>query len=74
MKKQLINYETLIKITGAISATRDPEDVVVLTVESVKTAMDVKGCTLFLVDRITDELKVAGSFGLSRNYLDKGLT
>jgi len=72
MKKQLINYETLLKITGAISATRDPEDVVVLTVESVKTAMDVKGCTLFLVDRKTDELKIAGSYGLSRNYLDKG--
>jgi len=72
MKKQLINYETLLKITSAISATRDPEDVVVLTVESVKTAMDVKGCTLFLVDRKTDELKIAGSYGLSRNYLDKG--
>jgi signal transduction protein with GAF and PtsI domain len=72
MKKQLINYETLLKITGAISATRDPEDVVVLTVESVKSAMDVKGCTLFLVDRKTDELKIAGSYGLSRNYLDKG--
>ncbi len=43
-----------------------------MTVESVKTAMDVKGCTLFLVDRMTDELKIAGSFGLSRNYLDKG--
>ena len=72
MKKQLINYETLLKITSAISATRDPEDVVVLTVESVKTAMDVTGCTLFLVDRKTDELKIAGSYGLSRNYLDKG--
>ena len=56
MKKQLINYETLIKITGAISSTRDPEEVVVLTVENVKTAMDVKGCTLFLIDRKTDEL------------------
>jgi len=49
MKKQTINYETLLKITSAISATRDPEDIVVLTVESVKTAMDLKGCTLFLM-------------------------
>ncbi|MBW2589787.1 MAG: GAF domain-containing protein, partial [Deltaproteobacteria bacterium] len=72
MKKQTINYETLLKITGAISATRDPEDVVVLTVESVKTAMDLKGCALFLINRKTDELKVAGSYGLSQNYLDKG--
>ena len=72
MKKQTINYETLLKITGAISATRDPEDIVALTVESVKTAMDLKGCTLFLINRKTDELKVAGSYGLSQNYLDKG--
>ena len=72
MKKQTINYETLLKITGAISATRDPEDIVVLTVESVKTAMDLKGCTLFLINRKTDELKIAGSYGLSQNYLDKG--
>ena len=62
MKKQLINYETLIKITGAISATRDPEDVVVLTVESVKTAMDVKGCTLFLVDRTDRRTENCGIF------------
>ena len=72
MKKQLVNYETLMKITGAISATRDPEEVVLITVERVKTAMDVKGCTLFLIDRKTEELKVAGSYGLSQNYLDKG--
>ncbi len=72
MKKQVINYETLIKITGAISATRDPEEIVLMTVESVKTALDVKGCALFLIDRKTDELKIAASFGLSQNYLDKG--
>ncbi len=72
MKKQIINYETLVKITGAISATRDPEEVVLLTVESVKTAMDLKGCTLFLVNRKTDELNIAASYGLSDEYLDKG--
>jgi GAF domain-containing protein len=72
MKKHIINYETLIKITGAISSARDPEDVVLLTVESVKTALDVKGCTLFLINRKTNELKIAGSYGLSENYLNKG--
>ncbi len=45
MKKQLINYETLIEITGAISATRDPEEVVVLkgyksSIEILKTMRD----------------------------------
>ena len=72
MDKQIINYETIVKITGAISATRDPEEVVLLTVESVKSALDVKGCTLFLVNRQSNELAIAASYGLSQEYLDKG--
>jgi signal transduction protein with GAF and PtsI domain len=72
MKKQLINYETLTKITAAISATREPEEIVLMTVEGVKTALDVKGCCVFLINRQTDELAIAGSYGLSQEYLDKG--
>ena len=72
MKTKAINYETLIKITDAVSSIRDPEEVVLVTVESVKTALDVKGCTLFLVNRKTNELKIAASYGLSDNYLSKG--
>ena len=72
MKKQLINYETLTKITAAISATREHEEIVLMTVEGVKTALDVQGCTVFLINRQTDELEIAGSYGLSQEYLDKG--
>ena len=72
MKKQLINYETLLKVTRAISHSRDPEEVVLITVESVKRALDVKGCTLFLINRKTHELEVAASFGLSEEYINKG--
>lgn len=72
MNKQLINYETLIKITKAMSMSRDPEKVVLLTVESIKTALDIKGCALFLVNPKSDELEVAASCGLSKEYLNKG--
>ena len=72
MKKQLINYATFIKISKAISHSRDPEEVVLLTVESIKSALDVKACALFLINRKTDELEVAASFGLSEEYLNKG--
>ncbi len=72
MKRQLINYETFIKISKAISHSRDPEEVVLLTVESIKTALDVKGCALFLINRKTDELEIAASFGLSDEYINKG--
>jgi GAF domain-containing protein len=72
MKKQLINYETLLKVTKVISHSRNPEEVVLMTVESIKTALDVKGCSVFLINRKTDELEVAASFGLSDEYINKG--
>lgn len=72
MKKQLVNYETLLKVTKAISHSKDPEEVVLLTVDSIKTALDVKGCAVFLINRKTDELELAASFGLSDEYLNKG--
>jgi signal transduction protein with GAF and PtsI domain len=72
MKKQLINYETMLKVTKAISHSKDPEEVALITVESIKTALDTKGCSLFLINRKTNELELAASFGLSDDYLNKG--
>jgi signal transduction protein with GAF and PtsI domain len=72
MKKQLLNYDTLLKVTKVISHSRDPEEVVLMTVDSIKTALDIKGCTLFLVNKSTSELEVAASFGLSDEYINKG--
>ena len=72
MKKQLLNYETMLKVTRAISHSRDPEEVVLMTVDSIKTALDAKGCTVFLINRDTDDLEVAASFGLSVEYINKG--
>jgi GAF domain-containing protein len=72
MKKQLINYETMIRITKGISHSKDPEEVVLITVEGIKTALDAKGCALFLINRKTHELEMAASYGLSDRYIDKG--
>ncbi len=72
MKKQVINYETLLKVTNSISHSRDPEEVVLLTAESVTHALNVKGCTVFLINRRTEELEIAASYGLSKEYLNKG--
>ena len=72
MKKQLINYETLLKVTKAISHSRDPEEVVLMTVESIKTALHAKGCSLFLINRKNNELQLATSYGLSDEYINKG--
>lgn len=72
MDKPTINYETLIRITKAISMIRDPEEIVLITVEGVTHALNVKGCTLFLFSPRARELKLAASYGLSNHYLDKG--
>ena len=72
MEKPIINYDSLIRITKAISMLRDPEEIVLVTVEGVTHALNVKGCTVFLFSKKSDELKLAGSFGLSKEYLDKG--
>ena len=72
MEKPIINYETLIRITKAISAIRDPEEIILVSVEGVTNALNVKGCALFLFSAKSDELKLAGSYGLSQEYLNKG--
>lgn len=72
MKKLVRNYETFLKITNAISHSKDPEEVALMTVESISTALNVKGCTLFLINRKKDELRVAASYGLSKEYINKG--
>ena len=72
MGKPIINYESLMRITQAISTIRDPEEIILISVEGVTHALDVKGCALFLFTPKSDELKLAGSYGLSSEYLNKG--
>jgi len=72
MKKELLNYETLLKVTQVISHSKDPEEVVLMTVEGVKTALKVKGCAVFLINRKHNVLELAAAYGLSEEYLNKG--
>jgi GAF domain-containing protein len=73
MKKNIqLNYETLIKVTKSLSKSKDPDEIIHMTVESIQMALGVKGCTLFLINRRTKELEVAASTGLSDEYISKG--
>lgn len=72
MEKPTINYESLIRITKAISTIREPEEIVLIAVEGITHALNVKGCTLFLFSAKSNELEVAGSYGLSNEYINKG--
>ncbi|MBW1704275.1 MAG: GAF domain-containing protein [Deltaproteobacteria bacterium] len=72
MKKKLMNYETLLKVTHGVVLSRDPEEVTFLIVGAVRNALEAKGCALLLFNRKTHELEVAASMGLSDEYLNKG--
>lgn len=72
MESHSMYYDKLIKLTGAISECKDPEEVALLTAENVKTVLKAKGCAVFLLDKDTRELGLAASAGLSDEYLKKG--
>ena len=72
MKNLALNYETLIKITRSLSRSKDPDEIIQMTVESIQSALGIKGCALFLINQRTSDLEVAASTGLSKNYLNKG--
>ena len=72
MENHTMYYDMIIKVTGAISECKDPEEVALLTAESVKTGFKAKGCSVFLIKKDTRELGLAASYGLSDEYLNKG--
>lgn len=72
MRNLTLNYETLIKITRSLSKSKDPEKIIQMTVDSIKSAIGLKGCALFLMNQKTKDLEVAASTGLSTEYLNKG--
>ena len=47
MEQPIINYETLIRITKAISTIRDPEEIVLITVEGVTHSLFVAHRTIW---------------------------
>ena len=63
MESHTMHYDTLVRVTGAISESKDPEEVALMTAESVKTAFNAKGCSIFMVNRETDELELAAGAG-----------
>ncbi len=72
MKNLTLNYETLIKVTQSLSKSKDPDKIIRMTVESIQSALGIKGCALFLMNPKSEELEVAASTGLSKEYLNKG--
>ena len=72
MKKYRMNYETLLKVTKALSMSKDPKEIIRITVHNVKETLKLKGCALYLINEETNEFELAASHGLSEEYIGKG--
>lgn len=72
MKKYRMNYESLLKVTKALSMSKDPKEIIRITVDNVKETLNMKGCALYLINEGTNEFELAASNGLSDEYLEKG--
>ncbi len=43
MKNLRLNYDVLIKISQSLSKSKDPEEIIRMTVENLKSSLDIKG-------------------------------
>lgn len=62
----------LFEVARAVSSTLELREVAKLIAANTARAMGVKGCSVRLVDRNRRRLELLGSYGLSREYLEKG--
>ena len=50
MKNLRLNYDVLITVSRSLSKSKDPDEIIRMTVESLKKALAIKGCSLFLMN------------------------
>ena len=66
-------YFRLFKDTcKVINSSLDLAEVLNLISENLVAALNVKACTIFLLDKSRNKLDVSASYGLSKTYLRKG--
>ena len=67
-----INIDIFKAVTGSV-AHSDDLDVMTNHLSQLLTAsLDIKGCAIFVLNAVTEELEILASFGLSAKYLTKG--
>lgn len=65
-------YNALYQITKTITSTLDLDEVLKLIVENTTKAMEVKACSIRLIDEDKKTLRIVAAYGLSKDYLKKG--
>lgn len=70
--KDRIDVETFKIISKAIAASDNLEIMIHHLSQLLVATLDIKGCTIFVLNQTTKELETLASFGLSTEYLSKG--
>jgi GAF domain-containing protein len=65
-------FRALYRVVTAVNSSLHLHTVLNLVAEKVAEAMNVKACSLRLLDRATDTLTISAMHGLSQQYMQKG--
>lgn len=73
MKNKELRYFKLFRdVCKVINSSLDLKEVLKLITENIAELIDIKACTIFLLDRDRNKLNVSATHGLSEAYLSKG--
>lgn len=65
-------FRALFRVVSAVNSSLHLYTVLNLVAEKVAEAMNVKACSLRLLDHRTDTLTISAMYGLSQQYMQKG--
>lgn len=69
---QKISIDTFKIVTRAVAESKSLEVMAEHLCQLLVAALEIKGCTIFVMNPSTTELEILGSFGLSAEFLSKG--
>ena len=67
-----INIDIFKAVTRSIAHSEDLDVMTNHLAQLLTASLDIKGCAIFVLNAVTEELEILASFGLSAKYLTKG--
>jgi hypothetical protein len=67
-----INIDIFKAVTRSVAHSEDLDVMTNHLAQLLTAGLDIKGCAIFVLNAITEELEILASFGLSAKYLTKG--
>ena len=71
-QKNLISIDTFRVITQAIAEIEDIETMASYMCNLIASSLEIKGCSIYVLNEENNELELLASYGLSSDYLVKG--